>query len=148
MRKVLYSKADNGFSLSMFGIDSSSDWKDYGKLEIDEDKLRKAIEENGDDVISTFTNVATKLNTACKNTASTSLASPGTLVQMAGVKGKVSEQTNNMKKQMDTINEYIKRLQAKYDSNKDRYWKQFNSMETALANMNSTSTYLGQMMGF
>lgn len=148
MRKVLYSKADNGFSLSMFGIDSSSDWKDYGKLEIDEDKLKTAIEEHGEDVISTFTNVATKLNTACKNAASTSLASPGTLVKMAGVKGKVSEQTNEMKKQMDTINEYIKRLQTKYDSNKSRYWKQFNSMEKALANMNSTSTYLGQMMGF
>ena len=148
MRKVLYSKADSGFSLTMFGIDSSSEWKDYGKLEIDEDTLRKAIETNGDDVISTFTNVATKLNTACKNAASTSLASPGTLVKIAGVKGKVSEQTSDMKKQMDTISEYIKRLQTKYDSNKDRYWKQFNSMETALANMNSTSTYLGQMMGF
>ncbi|MBQ6675274.1 MAG: flagellar filament capping protein FliD, partial [Ruminococcus sp.] len=107
-----------------------------------------ALEEHGDDVVSTFTNVATKLNTACKNAASTSLASPGTLVKIAGVKGKVSEQTNEMKKQMDTISEYIKRLQARYDSNKDRYWKQFNSMETALANMNSTSTYLGQMMGF
>ena len=148
MRKVLYSKADNGFSLAMFGIDSSSDWKDYGKLEIDEDKLRQAIETNGDDVISTFTNVATKLNTACKNAAGTSLASPGTLVKIAGVKGKVSEQTSQMKKQMDTINEYIKRLQTKYDSNKNKYWKQFNSMETALANMNSTSSYLGQMMGF
>lgn len=148
MRKALYSKADNGLSLSMFGIDSSKDWKDYGKLEIDEDKLKAAIEEHGDDVISTFTNVATKLNTACKNAASTSLASPGTLVKIAGVKGKVSEQTSEMKKQMDTINEYIKRLQTKYDSNKSRYWKQFNSMEKALANMNSTSTYLGQMMGF
>lgn len=148
MRKALYSKADNGLSLTMFGIDSSSDWKDYGKLEIDEDKLKAALEEHGDDVVSTFTNVATKLNTACKNAASTSLASPGTLVKIAGVKGKVSEQTNEMKKQMDTISEYIKRLQARYDSNKDRYWKQFNSMETALANMNSTSTYLGQMMGF
>ena len=148
MRKVLYSKADNGFTLSMFGIDSSSEWKDYGKLEIDEDKLRKAIEEHGDDVVSTFTNVATKLNTACKNAAGTSLAAPGTLVKIAGVKGKVSEQTSQMKKQMDTINEYIKRLQTKYDSNKNKYWKQFNSMETALANMNSTSSYLGQMMGF
>ena len=148
MRKALYSKADNGLSLTMFGVDSSSDWKDYGKLEIDEDKLKAALEEHGDDVVSTFTNVATKLNTACKNAASTSLASPGTLVKIAGVKGKVSEQTNEMKKQMDTISEYIKRLQARYDSNKDRYWKQFNSMETALANMNSTSTYLGQMMGF
>lgn len=148
MRKVLYSKADNGFSLTMFGIDSSSDWKDYGKLEIDEDKLKAALEEHGDDVVSTFTNVATKLNTECKNAASTSLASPGTLVKIAGVKGKVSETNNEMKKQMDTISEYIKRLQARYDSNKDRYWKQFNAMETALANMNSTSTYLGQMMGF
>ncbi|MBR1752403.1 MAG: flagellar filament capping protein FliD [Ruminococcus sp.] len=148
MRKTLYSKADNGFSLTMFGIDSSSDWKDYGKLEIDEDKLKAALEEHGDDVVSTFTKVATDLNTQCKNAASTSLASPGTLVKIAGVKGKVSEQSNEIKSQMDTISDYIKRLQERYDSNKDRYWKQFNAMETALANMNSTSTYLSQMMGF
>lgn len=147
MRKSLYSKQDNGFSLSMFGIDTSSDWKDYGKLEIDEDALRKALEEHGDEVVSTFTGIATELNTACKNAASTSLASPGTLVKIAGVKGKISETNNDIKKQMNSISDYLTRLQAQYDSKKDRYWKQFNSMETALNNMNSTSTYLTNMLG-
>ena len=147
MRKTLYSKSENGFSLSMFGIDTSSDWKDYGKLEIDEDALRTALEEHGDDVITTFTSVAKDLNTACKNAASTSIASPGTLVKIAGVKGKISETNNDIKKQMDSIGDFLTRLQAQYDSRKDRYWKQFNSMETALNNMNSTSTYLTNMLG-
>lgn len=147
MRKTMYSKADSGFSLAMFGIDSSSDWKDYGKLEIDEKALTEALEANADDVISTFTSVANNLNTACKNAANTSLASPGRLVTIAGVEGKVSDKNNNIQSQLDAIAEKLERLQEQYDQQKDRYWKQFNSMETALSNMNSTSTYLAQMLG-
>ena len=147
MRSTLYSKSDTGFSLAMFGIDSSSDWKDYGKLEIDEDKLKEALQSNPDDVMSTFNSVANKLNTACKNAASTSLASPGRLVTIAGVKGKVSENNNNIKNQLDNIADALERLQNQYDASKTRYWKQFNAMETALSNMSSTSTYLTQMMG-
>lgn len=147
MRTSLYSKADSGFSLSMFGIDSSSNWKDYGKLEIDEDKLKEALQSNPDDVMKTFNSVANDLNTACKNAASTSLASPGTLVTIAGVKGKVSENNNNIKSQLDNIADTLERLQEKYDQSKTRYWKQFNAMETALSNMSSTSSYLTQMLG-
>ena len=147
MRSTLYSKTDSGFSLAMFGIDSSSDWKDYGKLEIDEDKLKQALQSNPDDVMNTFNSVANSLNQACKNTANTSLASPGRLVTIAGVKGKVSENNNNIKSQLDNIADALERLQEQYDASKTRYWKQFNAMETALSNMTSTSSYLTQMLG-
>lgn len=149
MRTALYSKADNGFSLSMFGIDSSSDWKDYGKLEIDEDKLTTALKDSteGNDLVNAFTNIATKLNTACKSAANTSLVSPGSLVTIAGVKGKVSENSNNIKSQLDSIADKLEKLQNQYDQRKTRYWNQFNSMETALSNMNTTSNYLTQMLG-
>ena len=149
MRTSLYSKADNGFSLSMFGIDSSSDWKDYGKLEIDEDKLKEALNdsESGNNLVTAFTNIASKLNTACKSAANTSLASPGRLVTIAGVKGKVSENSNNIKSQLDSIADKLEKLQDQYDQRKTRYWNQFNSMETSLSNMSSTSNYLTQMLG-
>ena len=147
MRTTLYSKSETGFSLSMFGIDTSSNWKDYGKLEIDEDKLKQALQSNPDDVMNTFNKVANSLYKECKNSASTSLASPGALVTIAGVKGKVSENNNNIKSQLDNIADTLERLQDKYDASKKRYWNQFNSMETALSNMTSTSNYLAQMLG-
>ena len=147
MRTALYTKASNGMSLSSFGIDSSSDWKDYGKLEIDEDKLTEALENNASDFISTFQSIATSLNTACKNTANTSSAAPGTLVSIAGVKGKVSESNNTIKSRLDAIADKVSALQNTYDLRKTRYWNQFNSMETSLSNLSSTSSYLTQMLG-
>lgn len=147
MRSALYSTTENGTSLMMFGINSSSEWKDYGKLEIDEEALAESLTNNADAVISTFTSVANDLNNACKATANTSSVSPGSLVAIAGVEGKISENNNTIKTRLDNIADRIKQLQNLYDMRKERYWASFNSMETALSNMTSTSAYLSQMTG-
>lgn len=148
MRSALYSKADNGNTLAMFGVDSSSNWKDYGKLEIDEEKLKDFLASDADAVISTFTNVAEKLNDSCKAAANTSSVSPGSLVSKAGVKGKMSEKNNMIYKQLDSISNKIKLLQTVYDQRKERYWKQFDAMEQAISSMSNTSGYLSSMMGY
>lgn len=148
MRSTLYSTTSGGTSLSMFGIDSSSNWKDYGKLEIDEEKLANFLSSDAEAVISTFTSVANGLNDACKAAANTSSASPGSLVALAGVEGRVSEKNNTIKKQLDAIAEKIKNLQSVYDQRKERYWKQFNAMEQVIGNMSSTSSYLTSMLGY
>lgn len=148
MRSTIYSTTSGGTSLSMFGIDTSSNWKDYGKLEIDEEKLANFLSSDAEAVISTFTSVANGLNDACKAAANTSSASPGSLVALAGVEGRVSEKNNTIKKQLDAIAEKIKNLQSVYDQRKERYWKQFNAMEQVIGNMSSTSSYLTSMMGY
>lgn len=148
MRSTIYSTTSGGTSLSMFGIDTSSNWKDYGKLEIDEKKLTEFLSSDAEAVISTFTSVANGLNDACKAAANTSSASPGSLVALAGVEGRVSEKNNTIKKQLDAIAEKIKNLQSVYDQRKERYWKQFNAMEQVIGNMSSTSSYLTSMMGY
>ena len=148
MRSTIYSTTSGGTSLSMFGIDTSSNWKDYGKLEIDEKKLTEFLSSDAEAVISTFTSVANGLNDACKAAANTSSASPGSLVALAGVEGRVSEKNNTIKKQLDAIAEKIKNLQSVYDQRKERYWKQFNAMEQVIGNMSSTSSYLTSMLGY
>ncbi len=148
MRSTIYSTTSGGTSLSMFGIDTSSNWKDYGKLEIDEEKLTEFLSSDAEAVISTFTSVANGLNDACKAAANTSSASPGSLVALAGVEGRVSEKNNTIKKQLDAIAEKIKNLQSVYDQRKERYWKQFNAMEQVIGNMSSTSSYLTSMLGY
>lgn len=151
MRTAIYSKAgENGNTLAQFGINTSSDWKDYGKLEIDEDELKNALNTNMDAVVKLFTGdngIATKLNNACKSAANSSSASPGSLVQLAGIEGKASENNNTLNTRLEAIKEKLENLQEVYELRKERYWSQFNSMETALSNMNSTSTYLTQMLG-
>lgn len=148
MRSTIYSTTSGGTSLSMFGVDTSSNWKDYGKLELDEEKLSQFLSSDADAVISTFTSVANGLNDACKEAANTSSASPGSLVALAGVEGRVSEKNNTIKKQLDSIADKIKSLQSLYNQRKERYWKQFNAMEQVIGNMSSTSGYLTSMLGY
>ena len=150
MRAAIYTKgADSSLVLSNIGIDSSSNWKDYGKLSIDEDTLKTALKTNGEAIADMFTNVesglATRLNTACKNAANTSSGSPGTLVSLAGVVGKATEKQNTIYDKLERIKEKLKSLNTLYDTKKNKYWEMFNKMETALANYSSQSDYLYQM---
>lgn len=136
--------------LANFGIDTSTDYKDYGKLSINADKLKEAIETKGEDLRQIFIGedgLGAKLNQICSNTASTSSGSPGTLVQLAGVEGKATEKNNTLTQRLNSIDERIEVLKALYEARKERYWNQFNSMETALSNLNSTATYFSSMLG-
>lgn len=152
MRTALYQKTDSAYGiLSNIGINTSSQWSDYGKLSIDEDKLKKAVQSNGAEVARLFVGdngIATKLNNICKETANTSSGNPGSLVTIAGIKGKASEQDNNIKDQLDSIADKLESLQRIYEARKERYWAQFNAMETALANMQSQSDTLASYLGY
>lgn len=149
MRAVLYTKVGDKKMLSDIGIESSKDWKDYGKLTIDKDKLKDAIQNDMkgvSDIFTGSTGICSRLNEACKKAANTSSGSPGSLVSLAGIKGKATEKNNTINKRIDSIKDVITRLKAQYDSRKERLWKQFNSMESALGSMNSTANYFSQMM--
>jgi len=150
MRQVLYTKVGDKKLLSDIGIESSKDWKDYGKLTIDKDKLKDALQNDMkgvSDIFTGSTGVCSRLNEACKKAANTSSGSPGSLVSLAGIKGKATEKNNTINKRIDSIKDVIAKLKAQYDSRKERLWKQFNSMESALGSMNSTANYFAQMMG-
>ncbi len=149
MRTVLYTKIEGVPLLSDIGIEASSDWNEYGKLTIDKDKLTDALENDMKSVSDIFTGrngIANRLDSACKKAANTSSASPGTLVTLAGVKGKATEKNNTITDKIASIKEKIERLKEQYETRKERYWKQFNAMETALSSMNSTSTWLSSML--
>ncbi len=151
MRTALYSKGGGQYMLTHIGIDSSSQWSDYGKLSIDEDKLKSALQTNAEDVKAIFVGengIATKLNKICNETANTSSGSKGSLVEIAGVKGKATEQDNTIKDQLDAIADKLESLNRIYEARKERYWNQFNAMETALANMNSQSDTLASYLGY
>ena len=149
MRSVLYTKPDGcDFALYQIGIETSSDWKDKGKLIIDESKLKSMIETNSQDIQELFTNatdgLAAKLTSVIKAAANTNSSTPGTLVSQAGVVGKATEITNAFTKQIRSINSKISDLQKKYETERARYWKMFNSMESALSSLNTQSSWLSQ----
>ncbi|MCI7805137.1 MAG: flagellar filament capping protein FliD, partial [Oscillospiraceae bacterium] len=135
---------------SNIGINSSSQWSDYGKLSIDEDQLKSALQTDAESVKELFVGekgLTTRLNKICDKAASTSSGSPGSLVSLAGVVGKGTEKDNTIQDQLDSIAKKLESLNLVYEKRKERYWNQFNAMESALANMDSQSSWLTNMMG-
>ncbi|MCI8622812.1 MAG: flagellar filament capping protein FliD [Provencibacterium sp.] len=152
MRQALYERPDGSpIALYDIGIETSSEWRDKGKLEIDETKLRAAIEQNTDAVANLFNNkeggIATRLNDILYNTANDSSGSPGTLVQIAGLKNRATDTNNELYNRMKKIDEQIERLKNQYSQQKTRYWNQFNAMEQMIAQMNQQSAWLTQQLG-
>lgn len=146
MRTALYSTVDGaGIAIFDIGIETSGNWKDNGKLILDEEKLKAALTTNADAVQKLFTDstngLAVKMQDALKAAANVSSASSGTMVQYAGTKD-VLTTNNTLYHEMKTISDVINRLNQTYEREKTRYWKQFTAMEKALANLNTQSSWL------
>ena len=72
----------------------------------------------------------------------------GILIRKAGSEhSPVSITENYMYKQIAEINKQIASLQTKLETERDRYIKQFTSLETLISQMNSQSSWLAQMGG-
>ncbi len=157
MRSVLYNSItlDDGskFGIYSMGIKTSSDYGDHGKLEIDEDALDKAFEENSDAIVKLFTDTETgvmsKLNkvmdSAVKSTGSAN--NRGTLVQKAGKANSSVTTDSQIYKQMQKLQDRIKELQNRYDDKEEYWWKVFTNMESAMTDLNSQTDYISQYLG-
>ena len=89
-----------------------------------------------------------QLVTIMDDAAKLSSADPGTLVQEAGAAGLALDKNNNLTNQIKDIELKIKDLKAKYEKERERYWKQFSTMETTLSNLNSQSNWLYQQFSY
>lgn len=148
-RSFIYSKVkDDGIALYDIGITTNTD----GTLKLDENKLSTMIETNLDDIVDLFTDseqgISIKMDNVCTKYAKQSISNPGLLVQRAGVKNSSTENQNFISKQIDDLKSLLKRLQTQYDSRRDRYWKQFSSLETLVSNSNATSSWLSSMFTY
>ncbi len=154
MRTALYEKpAGGGYALYELGIETGS-WETKGQLTFTTDgeaRLRQLLETDAGNVMKLFTapedGLGAKLNNILNSTAKISSGSPGTLVQLAGVKGTGTEKSNSIYDQLKALDEKIAALKRTYEAEKTRYWNQFNTMEQMISNMNAQSSYLAQMMG-
>lgn len=144
-------------SLAEIGITSSSNYKENGKLVIDESKLRTALENNINEVSALFSKKYDTKNSA-NNTANdkAEFANSGigwrlydqineTMKEISKIAGTSNDAyLSKTLSQIDTqIDSWEKRLQTK----EDYYWKQFTAMEQAIQKANSQSGWLTQQMG-
>lgn len=151
--------------LADVGINLSSSYSDNGKLSIDETKLRAALETNPEsveklftskagtdaDVNETFNGLATNLKNVMDKYVKTAgpMESKGILIRKAGSKSAAQSLTQNTYyDQLTALDKLINKLKSRLKTEQDRYISQFSSLETAIANMNSQSSYLSSMGGY
>ena len=153
MRSALYSRsATSSIALYNIGIETSSNMDDKGKLVIDEEKLKEALATNMEEVEKLFVGengLSSKLTKVMDGAAKVSAATPGELVRIAGAdESKLTQTNSTLYAELKRIDERISLLNTRYNREKDRYWKQFNAMETIISNYSSQSAYLGQQFTY
>lgn len=136
-------------SLLELGI-TSSNYADRGKLTIDETKLRNVLNTRTDEVQHLMTSsdgLIERFNKRLDTYIRSNFSNPGRLVSLAGLANTVSATKNNLNDRITSIDATVKRLQAMYETQRERYWKQFTSLEKAISQMNSQSSWLSQQLG-
>ncbi len=143
----------NMISLATLGITTAKDYKEHGKLELDEAALDAAIEEYGDDIGRLFSDsedgIMVKFDKALEGAVGTT-GDKGSLINKAGLASGSSSTDNDIYNQMKRITEKIKTLENRYENEQNRLWKKYSAMESMLATLNnqqsSFMSYFGGSM--
>lgn len=150
--------------LAEMGISTSTSYSDNGKINFDESKFRAALSSNPERVQELFaessvqnTNgngyskgIGANLKSVLDKYVNTTgaMTSKGILIRKAGHESSpMSVTENTMYNQLKAIKEQISKLQERLETERDRYIKQFTSLETLISQMNSQSGWLSQFGG-
>ncbi|MEH7504900.1 flagellar filament capping protein FliD [Neobacillus drentensis] len=164
MRNSLISTVQNSGSFSSLkdiGINFSSNYRDNGKLVLDEAKLKGVLQTNLEDVKKLFTTKEPATGSATTATDNNLHEKSGfgwriydrlkvTITQLGSLAGSPNStvDTNSfMAKQIKSIDANIYREQDKINAYEQRLWKQFGAMEKALQQLNSQGSWLSQQLG-
>ncbi|KUP05701.1 hypothetical protein Q73_12835 [Bacillus coahuilensis m2-6] len=146
MRVDIYSsvQGNSGLaSLAEFGIKTSSNYLEQGKLIIDEDKLRQAISDDPNKLYETFMadgvtdaeqGIARRLRDTVKDTM-------GAIEQKAG-KTSSGNDSFTIGRNLKNVDRQIDNWEQRLIDIEDRYWRQFTAMEKMIQQSNSQSSYI------
>ncbi|WP_169055788.1 flagellar hook-associated protein 2 [Bacillus pumilus] len=150
----------NKIHITQIGITTSNKYKDGGKLEINEEKLRKAIEEDPQKISQMFISGSLNVDSKDKDKAQQQYNEQGIIHRVKNslsaftksIQTKAGSTTMELKeyglgkdldsltKRMDTFQDRLKMVEA-------RYYKKFNAMDSAIQKLNNQSGYLSQLLG-
>lgn len=137
-----------GSSLAEIGIKPSSNYRDHGKLVIDEAKLREVINSDPNKIYEMF--AADGETQAEKGFArrirETVDESRKEISARAGSAGSTNA-TFTLGRNLESMNEQISRFEDRLRMVEDRYWRQFTAMETAIQRANMQSAQLMSAFG-
>lgn len=116
-----------------------------GTLKLDSAELQKALESDFDQVAFVLgdpdTGYAARLGTIAEQMTSTTVDAEGKIQ-----KGLIEVRTEGLSKNSSRLLERIADEQERLQALEDRLYKKFNSIESLTANLNSTSSYIGNQI--
>jgi len=171
MRTSLYESVEGvGITLSDLGIQTSTNYKDKGKLVIDEDDLTDALENNFEEVVNLFTNQSEHAYLDSDHTSDrynenglsnrlfdiiednirvyrNTAGYKGTLLVKAGMVGDVTESENVLSNQIEDFDTRIERMFQAYYEKEDNYYLMFANMEAAMSKLQSQGSAMLSQLG-
>ncbi|MFE7060628.1 flagellar hook-associated protein 2 [Sutcliffiella sp. NPDC057660] len=129
--------------LAQIGITTSVNYKDGGKLNINEEKLRQAIEKDPSSVMELFT--ATGSDNSSQGLARRLRESVGTTIQQIEARAGNTARTNQqftIGRELTNVDQRISIFEMRLQQKEDRYWRQFTAMEKAINVSNQQSMQL------
>jgi flagellar hook-associated protein 2 len=154
MRSLMYREVKETGSaystLSAIGI-TTKDYKEFGKLHINDSELMEALNNDMEGVVSLFNHsgdtneekgIAVRLYDIVNRGMTRLSDKAGSSTSLTTYDNSyIGERIREMDKRIESMEEYLTRME-------DRYWQQFTAMEKALNEMNSQSMWLSQQLMF
>lgn len=171
MRSAFYDKVEGvDTTLTQIGITTSDNYKDKGKLMVDEEKLKIALETDYQSVVSLFTNdsdqkyldsensqerykengIAERINDILNDVVRTNRdenGKKGTLLEKAGLVDDASEESNYLSLEIKRYDTKLKYMLTQLASKETSYYNMFASMEASLSKLSQQSASLASQFG-
>ncbi|UOE93801.1 flagellar filament capping protein FliD [Alkalihalobacillus sp. LMS39] len=125
--------------LAQIGITTSRDYMSGGKLEINEDRLRQAIERDPDGVANLFTadGEGSESQGIVRRMRDSLDHAMTTIAQRAGgSRGFNQSHQFTLGRNINSLDSRIDNMERRMKQIEDRYWKQFSAMESAMMRAN------------
>ncbi|MDR2899302.1 MAG: flagellar filament capping protein FliD, partial [Clostridiales bacterium] len=165
MRDQLYQSVTlsdgSKLNLTQIGIETSSDYKDQGKLIFDEEKFDEAVEKYGDKITELFTKGVARsdemsakdrqaqsgLGVRLNNIMENAIGTKGSLAEKAGIKGGFTEFQNDMLDDLRQQSEKISEMMVYLVNKENDYYMMFSRLEAAMSQSDSQMSYIQSVLG-
>lgn len=134
--------------LSNIGITTTANYLDGGKLQLNEDKLREALETDPEAVEKLFRGNETDAGKGIiQRLYETVNDTMNKIYEKAG-RSTATNQQFSIGRQLISLENQIDRFEERLKQIEDRYWRQFTAMEKAIQRANEQALYLMQQFSF
>lgn len=150
----------NKIHITQIGITTSSKYKDGGKLEINEKKLREAIEADPQKISQMFISGSLNVDSKDPDKAQQQYKEQGIIHRVKNslsaftksIQTKAGSTTMELKeyglgKDLDSLTKRMSTFQDRLKMVEARYYTKFNAMDSAIQKLNNQSGYLSQLLG-